>query len=177
MDNMMINEARSRRNLFIRIFSFSWVKKSTLVEIISLWFVILFLYTGVAKLMDFDVFKAQLEESPVLEPVAPIVTWGLPVIEFIVCILLFFPRWRLKGLYAAFGLMVIFTGYVIALLTTSTELPCSCGGIIEALSWQGHLIFNTSMILLSFASIRIERKAQKLTQERPYKEPSLTSHV
>jgi uncharacterized membrane protein YphA (DoxX/SURF4 family) len=134
------------------------VKKSVLVEIIALFFVILFLYTGVAKLMEFDVFQAQLAESPVLEPVAPLVAWGLPIVEFIVCILLFFPRWRLKGLYAALGLMVIFTGYVITLLTTSTELPCSCGGIIEELSWQGHLIFNGSLILLSFAAIKMQRR-------------------
>lgn len=162
MDNILLSENNPKRNFFIRIISFSWVKRSILVEIIALFFVILFLYTGIAKLMEFDVFKAQLEESPVLEPVAPIVAWGLPVVEFIVSILLFFPRWRLKGLYAAFGLMVIFTGYVIALLTTSTELPCSCGGIIEELSWQGHLIFNSSLILLVFAAIKMERKNKKL---------------
>jgi uncharacterized membrane protein YphA (DoxX/SURF4 family) len=132
-----------------------------LVEIIALLFVILFLYTGITKLMEFDVFKAQLEESPVLEPVVPIIAWGLPTIEFIVSILLFFPRWRLKGLYAALGLMVIFTAYVIVLLTTSTELPCSCGGIIEELSWQGHLVFNSSLVLLSFAAIKMEKKNRK----------------
>jgi len=132
------------------------------VEIIALFFVCLFLYTGVAKLMEFDVFQAQLEDSPVLEPVAPIVAWGLPIVEFIVSVLLFVPKWRLKGLYAAFGLMMLFTGYVIALLTTSTELPCSCGGIIEQLSWQGHLICNSSLILISFAAIKMERSRKQL---------------
>jgi len=158
----MMNESRRRQSGFMRIVSFSWVKRSLLVEIIALFFVILFLYTGIAKLMEFDVFQEQLADSPVLEPVAPIVAWGLPIVEFIVSILLFFPRWRLKGLYAAFGLMVLFTSYVIALLTTSTELPCSCGGIIEALSWQGHLIFNSTLILLSIAAIKMERRNKKL---------------
>jgi len=162
MDNIMVNESRTKRKVFLRIVSFSWVRRSTLVEVIALFFVCLFLYTAVAKMIDFDVFQAQLEESPVLDPVAPIVVWGLPIVEFIVCILLFFPRWRLKGLYAAFGLMVVFTGYVIALLTTSTELPCSCGGIIEELSWQGHLIFNSSLILISFAAIRMERNNRRI---------------
>lgn len=172
----MTTEIMTKRNIFIRIISFSWIKKSLLVEIIALFFVILFLYTGVAKLLDFAVFKAQLEESPVLEPVAPLVAWGLPLVEFIVCVLLFFPKWRLKGLYAAFGLMVIFTGYVITLLTTSTELPCSCGGIIEELSWQGHLVFNSSMILLSFAAIKMARQLKRTAREN--NEPQfLTSHV
>lgn len=150
-----------KRNSIKKIVTLSWVKKSVLVEIIALFFVIIFLYTGVAKLMEFDVFQAQLEESPVLEPVAPIVAWGLPIVEFILCVLLFFPRWRLKGLYATFGLMVIFTGYVIALLMTSIELPCSCGGIIEELSWQGHLIFNSTLILLSFAAIKMGRSRKR----------------
>ncbi len=46
-----------------------------------------FCIRGVAKLMEFDVFEAQLEESPVPEPVASIVAWGLPITEFILCIL------------------------------------------------------------------------------------------
>jgi uncharacterized membrane protein YphA (DoxX/SURF4 family) len=160
MENIM-NESLHRRNIFIRIISFSWIRKSTLVEIIALFFVILFLYTGIAKLMDFDVFKEQLAESPVLEPVAPVVASGLPITEFIVSILLFFPRYRLKGLYASFVLMVVFTGYVIAVLTTSTELPCSCGGIIEQLSWQAHLIFNSALIILSLIGIRMKRRLER----------------
>lgn len=157
-----MNNSLQKQNLFIRIVSFSWVKRSVLIEIISLWFVILFLYTGIAKLLDFGVFKAQLEESPVLEPVAPVIAWSLPIVEFIVCLLLFFPRFRLKGMYASFLMMVSFTIYVAVLLLTSPELPCSCGGIIEELSWQGHLIFNSVMILLSLLGLRMQKKLQNI---------------
>jgi uncharacterized membrane protein YphA (DoxX/SURF4 family) len=155
--------AMPKQNLFVRFITLSWLKKSTIVEIIALFFVILFLYTGISKLMDFLVFREQLAESPVLEPIAPLVAWGLPVTEFIVSILLFFPRYRLKGLYAAFALMVLFTGYVIAVLLFSTELPCSCGGIIELLSWKGHLIFNTLLILLAYTGIRMAKKLRQRT--------------
>ena len=161
MESVM-NRSLQKRNLFVRIVSFSWVKKTLLIEIISLWFVILFLYTGIAKLLDFSVFKAQLEESPVLEPVASVIAWCLPIVEFVVCILLFFPRFRLKGLYASFLMMTSFTVYVAVLLLTSPELPCSCGGIIEELSWQGHLIFNIALIILSYLGIRMQRKLQRI---------------
>jgi len=147
-----------RQNVFLKIISLSWLKKSLLVEIISMLFVILFLYTGISKLLEFDVFQEQLAESPLLEPVAPIVAWGLPITEFILCLLLFFPRYRLQGLYATFTLMVLFTGYIILLLTSDKELPCSCGGIVEALSWKGHLIFNSTLILLSFSAIRMQKR-------------------
>jgi len=153
-----MNDSFQKRNLFIRVVSFSWVKRSLLIEIISLWFVILFLYTGIAKLLDFGVFKAQLEESPVLEPVAPVIAWTLPAVEFILCILLFFQTFRLKGLYGTFLIMTTFTIYVLVMLLTSPELPCSCGGIIEALSWPGHLIFNALMVFISIAGIRMQKR-------------------
>lgn len=146
-----------KRNSFKKIVTFSWVKKSVLVEVIALFFVVLFLYTGVSKLMELTVFEEQLFESPILAPIAPVVAWGLPVAEFIIALLLFFPRYRLKGLYLTFTLMVLFTAYIITLFTISPELPCSCGGIIEALSWKGHMVFNSSLILLSFAAIRMQR--------------------
>jgi hypothetical protein len=107
--------------------------------------------------MEFDVFQEQLSESPVAAPVAPIIAWGIPILEFAISILLFFPRYRLKGLYLTFALMILFTFYVITLFILSPELPCSCGGVIEDLSWTGHLIFNSALILLSFAAIRMQR--------------------
>lgn len=156
-----MNDSLQKRNLFIRIISFSWVKRSLLVEIISTWFVILFLYTGIAKLMEFDVFQEQLGENPLLAPVAGLTAIALPVTEFIICIALFFPRFRLQGLLASFILMTLFTVYVAILMTTSNELPCSCGGIMAELSWQGHLIFNSLMILLSFAAFRMQRSINR----------------
>jgi len=158
----------SQQISLFKIMSLSWVKRRMLVEIVSLFFVILFLYTGISKLLDFDVFKGQLEESPVLEKVAPMIAWGLPITEFAVSILLFFPKYRLKGLYATFALMIGFTLYVIALLATSTELPCSCGGIIEELSWPGHLIFNGTLTLLAFTSIVLQKKIYKEDQNKPF---------
>lgn len=158
MENLSMNERLPKRNIFMHIITLSWIKKSTLVEIIALFFVILFLYTGIAKLIDVNLFEEQLAESPIMKPLAPVVVWALPIAEFIVSLLLFVSKYRLKGLYAAFILMVLFTAYVGILLSISKELPCSCGGIVEALSWQGHLIFNTVLILLSFAAIRMQKQ-------------------
>jgi hypothetical protein len=158
MENLMMNKSLPKRNVFVRLITFSWIRKSVLVEIIAHVFIILFLYTGVAKFLDFDLFQEQLAESPVLESVAPIVAWGLPITEFIISLMLFFPRFRLKGLYASFIIMVLFTAYVITILSIDQELPCSCGGIVEALSWKGHLIFNSTLVLLSFIAIRTQRK-------------------
>src|SRR5690349_3095795 len=100
---------------------FTWMSKSTLVEIISCLFIILFLYTGISKLMEYSVFKEQMADSPILKPVAPIIAWALPLTEFLVTILLIIPRWRLKGLYASLFLMVAFTLYIGAIMTFNKE--------------------------------------------------------
>lgn len=156
-----MDERLQKRNVFIRIISFTWLKKRLAVEIIAHLFIILFLYTGIAKLMEFDVFQEQLNDSPILEPVAPLVAWGLPIIEFIVSLSLFIPKYRLWGLYAAFVLMILFTAYVGILLSISTQLPCSCGGIMEALSWPAHLVVNIALIGLALTGITLAKKIKR----------------
>jgi len=162
MDKMYPDTNRLRQHsFFYRVISFSWLSKKLSVEIIALLFVILFLYTGISKLMDFDVFREQLDDSPIVGFAAPLVAWGLPVTEFIVSLLLFIPRYRMWGLYAAFVLMILFTAYVGILLSINTELPCSCGGIMEALSWPAHLIVNIALIGLSLTGSILAKKIKR----------------
>jgi len=144
-------------NLF-KLLSLSWLKKSTIVEIISFLFIILFLYTGISKIADYELFQEQLADSPILKKVASLVVWVLPLTEFLISVLLFVPKWRLKGLYATLVMMVLFTAYVITLFSIDRKLPCSCGGIIQALSWEGHLVFNGVMTLLAAIAIKISRQ-------------------
>lgn len=143
------------------IASYSWLSKATIVEIISVLFIILFLYTGISKLMEYSVFKEQIAESPILKPIAPFIAWALPLTEFLVSLLLIIPRWRLKGLYASLLLMIAFTIYIGAIMTFNKELPCSCGGIISLLSWNGHLVFNSIFILLAALGVRLERQLRR----------------
>lgn len=137
------------------------MKRSTIVETITVLFMILFLYTGISKLMEYDVFREQLAESPILNPIAPFIAWALPVFEFLLVLLLLVPRWRLKGLYASTALMIAFTLYIIALMTFNDQLPCSCGGILVQLSWGQHIIFNSVFIGLGIIGVVLERKLRR----------------
>jgi uncharacterized membrane protein YphA (DoxX/SURF4 family) len=161
MKRESINEKIENQPLFSSSTFFSWFSKSTIVELIALLYVILFLYTGISKLQDYQVFKEQIAESPVLKPVAGFIAWFLPSTEFAVSLFLFFPRFRLKGLYFAFALMLLFTGYIVLIMTFNKELPCSCGGILAALSWNGHLIFNSAFIGLAIVAIMLARQLDK----------------
>jgi uncharacterized membrane protein YphA (DoxX/SURF4 family) len=137
------------------------MKKGTITEAITILNIIIFLYSGVGKIMDFDIFREQLAISPITESVAKPIALLLPLSEFAIVLMLIVPRWRLKGLYVIITLMTIFTAYIIALFSISTEMPCSCGGLIELLSWKQHLLFNTALMLLDIWAIILLRKEKK----------------
>lgn len=134
------------------------MKKTTILEIITVLYIILFLYTGISKVMDYAVFKEQIATSPLLAPVSRLIAIAVPAVEFLITLMLIVPRWKLKGLYASLGLMTAFTGYIIAVLLLNKEIPCSCGGVIELMTWSQHIIFNSTFIALAIAAIIIERK-------------------
>jgi hypothetical protein len=133
------------------------MKKALIVEIITYFFILLFLYTGAAKLMEIHLFKEQLVSSPLMGSLAGFITWALPIGELLLAIALFIPAFRLKALYVTLVLMTLFTGYVVAIFLIDNHLSCSCGGIIEKLSPKRHILFNSACVVLSEVAITISR--------------------
>lgn len=123
------------------------------INAISLLFIVLFVYAAISKLLDFETFTVQLAQSPLLSAYAGIIAWLVPGIEIGIAVLLMFERARIMALYAAFTLMIMFTAYIFIILNFSDFIPCSCGGVLEKLSWTQHLIFNIFFIILAGAAI------------------------
>jgi thiol-disulfide isomerase/thioredoxin len=136
------------------------MNRTLLVNCIAYFFILLFLYTGIDKLLEIHAFKDQMLSSPLLGPIAGFVTWALPITEICLSLLLFVPNWRLKGLYASLILMVVFTIYLIVILLIDNHLTCSCGGIVEDLSPRQHLLFNGATIILASLAIASARRRQ-----------------
>jgi len=128
-------------------------KKEIAVDIISALFVMLFLYAAFTKLLDYEKFRVQIGQSPLLTAFAGFVAWCIPAVEILIAIMLIFSRTRLGALYASFSLMVMFTCYIVAITQFSDYVPCSCGGVLEKLGWTEHLIFNIVFVLLAIAAI------------------------
>jgi len=143
------------------------MRKDAIVKFIALLSILLFIYTGISKLIDYSLFKDQVAMSPILQPFAGIITWILPLAEFFTAILLIIPSLRLYGFYAACSLMVIFTLYLLGMITINRRLPCSCGGIIELLSWKQHVLINSLLIFLEFTGIRLQKKITLEAQFSP----------
>lgn len=135
--------------------------KGLFVEIVSGLLVFLFVYASVSKLFDFDEFKLELSKSPFITQFSSILVWALPAIEIIVSVLLVFPVARIFGLYASLFLLTLFTAYLIAMLNFSYYIPCSCGGIISKLSWNGHIVLNACFIVVNIGAILLQIPSQK----------------
>jgi len=129
------------------------MKTIKIVHSIAFLLILLFVYAAISKLVDYHVFRMQLHRSPLLAFAAPFVAWFIPVLELFISTLLVFEPTRLKGLYASILLLSLFTFYLIAMLCFSPYIPCSCGGILQGLSWKTHILFNLVFIALCIIAI------------------------
>ena len=132
---------------------FSDKTKRTIVDIIAYLYVLLFLYAATSKLIGYDKSLLQMSKSPIITDYAHILVWIVPTLEIIISILLLINRTVLLGLFAALGLMCLFTAYIIAILNFTDIIPCSCGGVLEKMNWDQHLIFNLAFLALAIAGI------------------------
>lgn len=131
-------------------------RRALFVDVIAAFFIVLFLYAAFSKLSDYEKFRVQLGQSPLLTAFAGTVAWAIPAVEIVLSVMLVFQRTRLTALYGCFTLMVMFTAYITAILNFSDFVPCSCGGVLEKLGWKEHLIFNAGFVLLAAAGIILD---------------------
>ncbi len=128
------------------------------VQVTSYLYILLFVYASISKLLDFENFRVQLAQSPLLSAYAGLIAPLVILVELFIVLLLCLKGTRLIGLYGSFFLMVAFTVYIYLILNYSDFIPCSCGGIIEKLGWTEHLIFNTAFAVLALVAIVLTEK-------------------
>jgi len=114
---------------------------------------VLLLYTGLHKIFDINFFEENLLKSNLLSDYTIYVKYPLPIVEIIICFLLFFDKTFLKGLYSSLFLLLSFTFYLIALNNFSFFYGCSCGGIFNEMDYVEHVFINIFFILINIISI------------------------
>jgi hypothetical protein len=123
--------------------------KKQVVDIICLLYILLFVYAAVSKFLDFENFLIQMGQSPMLSPFAGLMVILVPFLEFGISFLLFFRSLKFWGLLFSFLLMFLFSLYIYIMLYYSSYVPCSCGGILEKMTWKQHLVFNIFFTVLA----------------------------
>jgi len=111
--------------------------------------IFVFAYAAISKWLDMQTYLVQMTRQPMPSWMAQGVVWTLPPFELMIAILAAVPQTRKMGLLLASIVMTVFTIYIILALTESLgRIPCACGGIITAMGWHAHLIFNIVLLAL-----------------------------
>jgi len=137
-------------------------RNSLVLDALAFYFSVLFLYTAFSKLTDFTTFQFDLHRDPIVGWLGTPISIGLPAVEIMIAALLLFRRGNRIAWWLSFYIMLVFTGYVMIILTfiPHKDIPCSCGGLIRFMSWRNHLLFNAATTLLAVGGIRVARKVR-----------------
>ncbi|MTG98796.1 hypothetical protein GJV76_11755 [Myroides sp. BIT-d1] len=135
--------------------------KAKYVLIISYFYILLFVYAAISKLITFEAFQVQLTQSPLLSAYANIIAYLVIIVELVIALLLSLKQTKTLGLYLSYGLMVAFTIYIYLILNYSDFIPCSCGGILEKMGWTEHLWFNIIVSLLVLVALFFHDQKRK----------------
>lgn len=122
-------------------------------ETVAALFVLLFTYTAIDKLRHYTSFARAILHSSLIAPHARALAAIVPGLELLTVALLIIPATRHAGLWVATITMLTFTLYIIYILATASELPCTCAGLFEHMSWRQHLLFNTSFLAMGIAAL------------------------
>jgi hypothetical protein len=125
----------------------------------------LFLYSGITKTIGFGLFVNTLDKSLFFNDFNTRFI-GIFVIaaEFAIPVLLFFESTALYGYLLSFLLLLLFTAYILLMFLLSPFLPCSCGGLIESLSWRQHIFFNVAFMAISLLLFFNKNKKETVVQ-------------
>lgn len=132
-----------------------------IIEISCTLLIVLFVYAATSKLIDVEKFRIELGKSPLITKFASAVSVFVPGVEILISILLCFEKTRYFALNASFFMMVLFTSYLVAILRFSFYIPCTCGGVLQSMNWDQHILFNSFFIVLAGVSALIYPAKEK----------------
>lgn len=118
-------------------------RKKQLLDLISLLLIILWSYAAVSKLSNMEKSRMEMLNQVFPAWMAEVLVWLVPLVELALAGLLLFRRTRGRALLGSFLLLIAFSAYVGLLMTgIFGRVPCSCGGILRAMPYEAHLVFN-----------------------------------
>lgn len=136
------------------------MKKDIISGLFVALLILLFSYTSASKLLDHHRFVFQLGMSPssLVKATAPLISWILPAIEAVVAIGLLTKKYRIWALFSSLVLLISFEVYIIYMLVSGLNIPCTCGGVISKMTWNQHVIFNMIFILIAIMLLVFNNK-------------------
>jgi len=125
--------------------------RSYVTKILQVILGIIFLYAGLRKVWEGDLFYHTLLNTPYLESKV-FAEWGsigVPVVEILTGIFLLLFSRKIIGVLCCFGLLLLYTVYMVTLLFFGDGIPCTCRTVLPFLGWYGHLYFTLACLVLT----------------------------
>lgn len=133
----------------------AYTKKKRILEILVYFFILLFTYASLRKLIDIKMFVKEVWGFA-LFGTKQMVQIGFVLLssaELIVALMLAIPRTRQLGIYGAFVLMVAINILFFIMQQFSQIIPVYYGGIIPSASFITHFIFNIVVLFIALYAI------------------------
>ncbi|WP_176885031.1 MauE/DoxX family redox-associated membrane protein [Dyadobacter soli] len=144
------------------------MNRSLIIRLITAALIILYFYTALSKVIDYEKFRAQMLNQTFPSWLSHLAFWLLPPAELLAVLLLVNPSMRHAGLWLSTLLMTAFTGYMgLVLLDFFSRRPCSCGGVISSLSFESHFLFNLFFLTLSITGLMLARREASSDNIKP----------
>lgn len=132
------------------------------LEVIITILVLLWIYTAGDKLSDYQSYRHSMYLQVFNEKILHILIPSLPFAELVAAGLLMSARHRGYGLWFSALLMALFTGYVaLVYFGYFPERPCSCAGLFEKMSWGGHLLMNSALLIIILVGLLLNSKRKE----------------
>lgn len=132
------------------------------VQLISSMLILLWVYAAVSKLISYEQSRSQMLNQVFPIAIAKFLVWAVPFTELLLSGLLSFLRTRLSGLYGSLILLISFTIYIgLVINRVFNRIPCSCGGVLNKMTWEQHLAFNIVFLLLTATAILLSTHLKK----------------
>lgn len=139
------------------------------LDISAFLFILLWGYTAISKIHEFDETLVQISQSPMIGEWAGFIAVILPIAELFLVVLLLMEKTKKTGLLLSLGMMTAFTTYIILMLNFSYHIPCACAGILShgiiwkgevvfKMTWERHIIFNLVFVIIGLANILFPHK-------------------
>lgn len=128
--------------------------KSIVSAGIRFFLIFLWVYASVSKLADYERSRGEMLNQIFSVWLAEILVWAVPLAELSAAALLLFNKTRLYGLLLSSLLLLSFSVYIaLVMLNVFNRLPCSCGGVLNNMSWGMHLLFNLFFLALALCGL------------------------
>ena len=135
------------------------MKKENIIKIVAIILACLFVYAALSKLEDYHKSVIEMRNQVFPTWIAMILTWLIPTIELFLVALLIIPITRKMAVWLSLFLLTTFTIYIAIVMTgVFGRIPCSCGGILENMSYGIHLIFNLFFIVIALLGLGVENR-------------------